>query len=222
MLATIVVPLCSLLWAYLTLAEVMWWPLDTLATTMFETHTGCPPSPRVKLVYVTVLVLLAHADCSYRGGPVSALDIYVQFLLSGFNLEGNRSGQRAGQEGGDRFQAVVRYRFHNVRGIADDAFRSYYLQQARDECDVLVLAETNCNSENDQVRWAQDWKGRAAVFWASAIGAAPPRGGASCRGMAIMVSNRVPLTDAEVVFADPGGRCIALRCKIYERHTLQY
>ena len=210
-------PPLAVLWAYPALAPGLWRPVDVFLSDALASHLGRPPLLRTKMFALACLLILTHVDAGYRGGPASAVDIYILFLMSGFNLEGNgRSGRK---ESKPSYQAVVKYRFHNVQGLSDDNFRAYYLSQAREECDVLVLAETNCNSTQDEARWAQDWKGRSAVFWASALGAAPDRGG-SHRGMAIMVANSVPLTEAHVVFADPGGRGIALRCKVHDRPTL--
>lgn len=65
--------------------------------------------------------------------------------------------------------------------MSDDTFRSFCLSEARASCDILVLAET---TEQDQERWAQDWRGRAAVYWASALDDRAASGSVS-RDMAI-------------------------------------
>lgn len=46
------------------------------------------------------------------------------------------------------YQAMVRYRFHNIRGLADPSFRKLYLNRARSSTDVLLLAETKCGCGN--------------------------------------------------------------------------
>ena len=33
---------------------------------------------------------------------------------------------------------LVRYRFHNVRGVSDSAFRALYLKEQRKYCDILL------------------------------------------------------------------------------------
>ena len=155
-------------------------------------------------------------DTSYKCGPLAAINIFIMFLLSGFNLEGNRGD---GKKDSDNYQAVVKFRFHNVRGLSDDKFRQFYLNKARSSCDILVLAETNCTSTEDETRWEQDWTKKSAVFWASCTDN-PGTRGANCRGMAVMISNRVPLQNAKIIAKDPGGRYIAIQCKLHDRDTI--
>ena len=98
--------------------------------------------------------------------------------------------------------------------MADGNFRNYYLTQARRACDILVLAETGCKSEKQEVEWTRDWRGSGGAFWASG----PPRPaesrGHSARGMAVLVSAEAAVKNAKVVAKDDGGRFIAVAMEI--------
>ena len=137
-------------------------------------------------------------------GP-TAKSLVKQMLASGgFNPEGNPV----------RYVNTVRYRFHNVRGLSDPAFRDAYLERASALADVLVLAETNCPDQEAERLWARDWKGGVTIW---ARDAAARR----CRGMAVMVARRLPgAAEARRVLADPDGRFVGVRLRLYERETL--
>ena len=108
----------------------------------------------------------------------------------------------------------LRIRFHNVQGLADSAFRSYYLHKARRSCDILVLAETNCIEDKDEIWWRKDWKAGAGTFWARAPKPSTVKG-STCRGMAILFSNKLGKIDATCIWNDPEGRGIAVKANIY-------
>ena len=116
--------------------------------------------------------------------------------------------------GPHRHVADLVVRFHNVRGLVDDQFRSYYLSQARHACDILVLAETGCRTEKEESMWARDWRGSGGVFWASGPRRAQGDRGHSGRGMAVMVSSSAAVQKCRVVGADEGGRFIALAMEV--------
>ena len=122
-----------------------------------------------------------------------------------------------------RYVNDVRYRFHNTQGLRDHVFRPFYLKQARTSCEVLALAETNCESEEEGRVWARDWLGSSGSFWAPA----PPRDpsdpnspGRRCRGMAILFAASLGDVQATCVWRDPEGRGIAVRAYIHKRPTL--
>ena len=92
----------------------------------------------------------------------------------------------------------VSYRFHNVQGLSDKKFRDYYLAEARRQCDVLALAETNCDSDEDAREWSKGWKKASQAFWSLA----PPRDGkrgGSHRGVAILLADTLGKTDAREI-----------------------
>jgi len=49
--------------------------------------------------------------------------------------------------------------------MADDVFRADYLHKARQGCEVLAIAETNCPDDATGQRWSRDWK-EGVAFWA--------------------------------------------------------
>ena len=115
-----------------------------------------------------------------------------------------------------RYMQEVRYRFHNVHGMrSDGAARGAYLRAARDVCDVLVLAETNCPGDEDTERiWGREWPEGYTPVWAS------DKGARLARGMAVMVSKRLPQAAPHVACADPEGRYLAVWLTVFGRRTL--
>ena len=114
----------------------------------------------------------------------------------------------------------VRYRFHNVQGLRDSRFRKFYLHRARSTCEILALAETNCYSDEEGVRWAKDWLGNAGSFWAPSP---PPREGQSggtCRGMAILFASSLGAIHARELWRDSQGRGLAVKAKIHGHDTV--
>jgi len=105
-----------------------------------------------------------------------------------------------------RPQATIRFRFHNVQGLSKSQFRSAYLRQARLSTDILVLAETNCNTAAHPTAerlWGKDWaNGGTGPFWASAT----KPFSAKARGMANFFSNNIniPVSDARLTYPKPG------------------
>ena len=107
-------------------------------------------------------------------GPGAHSDFWVPLarqLGVGYSSNSLRDGPGGGSPGagscvggGEHF-GDVRYRFHNVRGLSERAFRQYYLGRARATCDVLALAKTNCPSEEEAAVWGRDWRASAGGFW---------------------------------------------------------
>ena len=103
-----------------------------------------------------------------------------------------------------------------MRGMrTDEHAREAYLRAARDVCDVLVLAETNCpGGENVERVWGRAWPEGYEPIWAS------DSEGRVGRGMAVLVSKRLPQAAPQVVLRDPAGRFVAVRMIINGRQTL--
>ena len=114
----------------------------------------------------------------------------------------------------------VRFRFHNVQGLRDSRFRSYYLRRARTTCEILALAETNCLSESEGKWWSRDWLGNAGCFWTPAP--SPPQGqhANTCRGMAILFSSTLGDIKASELWRDPEGRGLAVKACIHGHDTV--
>ena len=113
----------------------------------------------------------------------------------------------------------VAYRFHNVQGLSDRKFRDYYLAEARRQCDVLALAETNCGTEEEAREWSRGWKKASHTFWSLAPSREGKRGG-SHRGMAILLADTLGKTDAREIYNDPQGRVLAVSACIHNRPTI--
>ena len=139
------------------------------------------------------------------------------------NTEYLANGIPIGERAKSNTLARLRIRFHNVRGLANDAFRRHFLAQNRKHTDILIVAETNLNvsaSSRQQLEnwWSCDWKNSHSVIWAS--GPESNTAGAVCRGMAIFIGNSVPVTEVKEIYKDPGGRSIAIEFKAYNRPVL--
>ena len=126
----------------------------------------------------------------------------------------------------------VRYRFHNVHGLRDRAFRTYYLRRARETCEILALAETNCSSEAEGTEWGRDWPKSAAQFWVPTPTSAPPSDpttqphpagpshGNTARGMALLFADSLGDVHATEIWRDPQGRGLAVRACIHQQRTI--
>ena len=150
--------------------------------------------------------------------------MFTYFLLCGFNREAN-IGTTVNSPTPNPL-TLVRYRFHNIRGMSDSAFRSLYLKEQRKYCDVLLCAETNCPTPLDERSWGQDWPRGSFTAWSSA---SPYT---NCRGMAIFVSDSVDFKNPRVIVGrrpgypddpdmvpDPTGRIIAVHATVSGRTT---
>ena len=87
----------------------------------------------------------------------------------------------------------VRIRFHNARGRCDDRFRTLYLKRARETCDILIVAETNCPDDDTGRKWSRDWQRSNGVYWAHASG---EEEGKAARGMGLFIADSLYETDA--------------------------
>ena len=148
--------------------------------------------------------------------PVHTLGFDVRRWIAWVSGEAYKPGPGARGHAHKRHVADLNIRFHNVRGMADKNFRSYYLAQARRTCGILVLAETGCKS-SQEIEWAQDWRGSGGTFWAS--GPSQARGH-NARGMGIMISSDVDVKGARTVARDEGGRFIAVAMEISGNPTV--
>ena len=114
----------------------------------------------------------------------------------------------------------VRYRFHNVHGLTERAFRQHYLGRARATCDVLALVETNCVSDEQAAVWARDWHGSSGTFWTPCPPELVPSTGGSARGVAILFSSNLGDVQASVLWKDPRGRGLAIKALIRNIPTI--
>ena len=146
----------------------------------------------------------------------SPWDLFSLFLRSGVNLEGNRGAWGKSLK---RTPHSVRYRFHNVRGLGNEAFRRSYLERAQSTTDVLLLCETGCRSATEARAWDAAW--RCPAFTAHAPYAPPPGvSGHTGRGLSLWVSSGVPSSEHALLHADPGGRALVVRMRVHGRDTL--
>ena len=183
-------------------------PTQLMAVVGRAARSACLARVRTALAHASVAValrrLLGTPGHQVWLGLRAKTLVKRMIAAGGRNPEGNPA----------RYVNTVRYRFHNVRGLSDWAFRGNYLDRANATSDVLVLAETNCPGGSEERAWARDWK-QGVAFWAN------DAAGRRCRGMAVMLSKRLPgVTSARRVIADDGGRFVGVRLHLYGRDTL--
>ena len=155
---------------------------------------------RVKLAWAQLAACL----------PTRIRGFNVRRWITWVSGEAYKPGPGSQGQTSKRHVADLNIRFHNIRGMADKNFRSYYLAQARRACGILVLAETGCKA-SQETEWAQDWRGSGGVFWAS--GPTQARGH-NARGMAILISSDVDVKRARTIAHDAGGRFLAVAMEI--------
>ena len=132
--------------------------------------------------------------------------------------------------------------FQNVRGLSCAAKRDAYLRSVREKFDIVALAETNCSRDKER-EWSKDWHG-GATFWSSGgggDGAAPPgaaadghgdgggdgggadaaAGGTFCRGVALLVSDKILLTEVKQ-HGDSDGRLLLVSATVFHEHKVLF
>ena len=117
----------------------------------------------------------------------------------------------------------LRIGFLNAHSLGDNIFRKYLLAQYRRKFDIFAVAETWCPDVTHETMWARDWKGSGGTVWASG----PERTSSTSRGhwgkgVAIFFAKELgEVTEhATVLYKDPCGRALAIRCKVYNRTSV--
>ena len=107
----------------------------------------------------------------------------------------------------------VRYRFHNVHGMADARFRGLYLERARATCEVLGVVETNWATDAEATRWSSDWSRSSGVWWSL--------GRTTARGVGLFFADSLGDVAAKVLWRDDeDGRGLAVQATIHGRTTV--
>ena len=124
-----------------------------------------------------------------------------------------RAGRSATASAADSHVNDVRFRFHNVQGLADRRFRGLYLERARATCDVLAVAEANWGSDAEARKWCSDWSRSSGAYWCV--------GRATARGMGIFFADSLGDVQAKVLWRDDvDGRGLAVQAVIHGRTTV--